>query len=88
MATIVRGKGKSYRWSVGEADLNRVANVEKKMPRNFISRDGFAITDVAREYLAPLVTGEDYPPYRNGLPLYARLKNEAVPRKLKKRFKV
>ena len=88
MATIVRGKGKSYRWSVGEADLNRVANVEKKMPRNFISRDGFAITDVAREYLAPLVTGEDYPPYRNGLPQYARLKNEAVPRKLKKRFKV
>ena len=88
MATIERGKGKTYRWRVGEADLNKVANVEKKMPRSFISRDGFGITDAARAYLTPLVAGEDYPPYRNGLPQYARLKNVAVPRKLKKRFKI
>ncbi|MCZ6831044.1 MAG: 6-phosphofructokinase [Gammaproteobacteria bacterium] len=88
MVTIERGKGKNYRWRVGEADLKQVANVEKKLPRNFISRDGFAITEAARKYLSPLVTGEDYPPYRKGLPQYARLKNEAVPRKLKKRFKV
>ena len=59
-----------------------VANVEKTMPRKFISRDGFHITAAAREYFAPLIQGEDYPSYRNGLPEYARLKNELVPKKL------
>jgi 6-phosphofructokinase 1 len=88
MVTIERGRGKRYSWRVGEADLNKVANVEKMMPRNFISRDGYGITDAAREYLEPLIAGEDYPPYRKGLPQYVRLKNVAVPRKLKKRFKV
>jgi 6-phosphofructokinase 1 len=88
MATIERGNGRKYSWRVGEADLNKVANVEKMMPRSFISRDGFGITDAAREYLSPLIAGEDYPPYRNGLPSYVKLKNETVPRKLKKRFKI
>tara|TARA_R110000823_G_scaffold307678_2_gene430913 strand:+ start:4863 stop:6125 length:1263 start_codon:yes stop_codon:yes gene_type:complete len=88
MPCIVRGKGKRYSWSIGEAPLDRVANVEKKMPRNYITRDGFGITPPAREYLAPLITGEAYPEYRNGLPRYTTLRNELVPRKLKRRFKV
>ena len=88
MPAIVRGKGKRYSWSIGEAPLEKVANVEKMMPRNFITRDGFNITEAAREYLAPLIVGEDYPPYKNGMPQYVTLKNELVPRKLKKRFKV
>ena len=88
MPCIVRGNGKRYSWSIGEARLQDVANVEKKMPRNYITRDGFGITEAAREYLAPLVAGEAYPPYRHGLPQYVRLKNVAVPRKLKKRFEV
>ena len=88
MPCIVRGKGKRYRWSIGEARLQDVANVEKKMPRHYISRDGFGITDEAREYLAPLIAGEAYPEYRNGMPQYVTLKNVAVPRKLKTRFKV
>ena len=58
------------------------------MPRNYITRDGFGITDAARDYLAPLIVGEAYPDYSKGLPKYVRLKNELVPRKLKKRFKV
>ena len=58
------------------------------MPRDYITRDGFGITAAAREYLAPLIAGEDYPPYKNGLPEYVRLKNMSVPRKLKTRFKV
>lgn len=86
MPCIVRGSGKRYRWSVGEAPLEKVANREKKMPRNFITRDGFGITPQAREYLSPLVVGEAYPPYRNGLPQYTRLKNISVPRKLPTRF--
>ncbi|MBT4519020.1 MAG: 6-phosphofructokinase [Halieaceae bacterium] len=87
MPIIVRGKGKRYRWSIGEAPLELAANQEKKMPRSFISRDGFGITDKAVAYLEPLIAGEAYPEYRKGLPRYTRLKNVAVPKKLKK-FKV
>ena len=88
MPAILRGKGKRYRWSIGEAPLDKVANVEKKMPRNFITRDGFGITEAAHAYLAPLIQGEAYPPYRAGLPQYVRLKNAPVERKLRKRFRV
>ncbi|MFT7289170.1 MAG: 6-phosphofructokinase, partial [Halieaceae bacterium] len=86
MPSIVRGKGKRYSWKIGEVALRDVANVEKKMPRNFISRDGFAITAAAKAYLEPLIAGEAYPEYRRGLPRYVRLKNIAVPRKLKSTY--
>lgn len=86
MPTIVRLADAPYRWEIGVADLRDVANVERKMPRDFISDDGFHITDKCRAYLAPLIAGEDYPPYRNGLPDYVRLKNVAVVRKLAERF--
>lgn len=84
MPAIIRGKGKKYTWRIGEARLSDVANVEKKMPRNYISRDGFHITDIARAYFAPLIQGEDYPPYKNGLPQYARLKKILEKKQLKK----
>ncbi|HEX7037712.1 MAG TPA: 6-phosphofructokinase [Pseudomonadales bacterium] len=82
MPTIVRKRDKPYRWTVGEVPLSEVANVERKMPKNYITRDGFGITEAARTYLAPLIAGEDPPPYRNGLPQYARLKHVLVPKKL------
>ena len=82
MPTIVREPGKRYRWSIGEAPLSKVANVEKKMPRGFITRDGFGITAKAREYLAPLIAGEADTPWRDGLPRIARLKRVAVAKKL------
>jgi ATP-dependent phosphofructokinase / diphosphate-dependent phosphofructokinase len=82
MPTIVRKRDKPYRWEIGEAPLAKVANVERRMPRSFISRDGFGITAAARRYLAPLIEGEDYPTYRNGLPCYVRLKNVLVAKKL------
>jgi ATP-dependent phosphofructokinase / diphosphate-dependent phosphofructokinase len=88
MATIVRQSAEPYQWTIGEAPLDQVANVEKKMPRDFISADGFHITDACRAYLSPLIQGEDYPPYRNGLPQYVQLKNVAVPKKLKTAFEV
>ncbi len=88
MTTIVRKPGKTYRWEVGEADLSEVANVERKMPRSYITRDGFGISDECRAYLQPLIVGEDYPPYKNGLPQYARLKKVLVEKKLKQTFKV
>ena len=83
MPTVVRISNKPYRWEIGEADLAKVANREKMMPRRFISADGFGITAAARRYLEPLICGEDYPPYDcNGLPKYVRLKNLLVPEKL------
>jgi len=82
MPTIVRKSNSPYKWTVGVANLDDVANVEKKLPQDYISDDGFGITDKCRRYLAPLIQGEDYPPYKNGLPSYVRLKNVAVRRKL------
>ena len=88
MPCIVRKSDKPYKWAIGMADLKKVANKEKKMPAGFISRDGFGITPKCRQYLAPLIKGEDYPPYRNGLPQYVVLKKIAVPKKLSKTFKI
>ena len=82
MATIVRLADEPYRWELGSAPLARVANVERTMPKAFISRDGFGITEAARRYLAPLIAGEDYPPFQNGLPAYSSLRNQAVAKKL------
>lgn len=82
MPTIVRTSDKPYRWKIGEAKLSRVANVERKMPKNFISKDGFGVTAAARRYLAPLIAGEDFPPFKDGLPQYVRLKNQVVAKKL------
>ena len=83
MPTIVRKKDKPYRWTIGEVPLSRVANVERKMPKSYISADGFGITAKARRYLAPLIVGESPPPYKNGLPQYTTLKNKLAPKKLK-----
>jgi len=83
MPTVVRTSSKPYRWKIGEARLSRVANVEKMMPNNYITKDGFGITSRCRDYLAPLMQGEDYPPYgKDGLPKYVQLKNVPVSRKL------
>ncbi|MCK5522125.1 MAG: 6-phosphofructokinase [Thiomargarita sp.] len=82
MPTVVRTSNNPYKWEIGSANLADVANVEKKMPFDFISEDGFGITAKCREYLQPLILGEDYPPYQNGLPQYVVLKNIGVPKKL------
>jgi ATP-dependent phosphofructokinase / diphosphate-dependent phosphofructokinase len=82
MPVIKRVSDSPYRWRIEAALLARVANKEKKLPRRFISRDGFGITEAARRYLEPLVKGEDYPPYVRGLPAYVTLRNVPVPRKL------
>jgi ATP-dependent phosphofructokinase / diphosphate-dependent phosphofructokinase len=88
MPVIIRKSSKPYRWSIGEAPLSAVANQEKKLPRNFITADGFGITAAARAYLLPLIGGEDYPPYRHGLPAYAALKGVGVPKRLRTPFVV
>jgi 6-phosphofructokinase 1 len=86
MVTIERKDSKKYSWGLGDSPLLKVANVEKKMPRSFISKDGFGITQKARDYLQPLIVGEDYPPYKNGVPHYPKLKKLLAPKKLTTEF--
>ncbi len=88
MPAIVRKSDKPYRWSVGVAELKDVANVEKKMPRDYITADGFHITGKCRQYLLPLIQGEDYPPFAGGMPAYVRPKCSAVPKKLNQPFQI
>ena len=83
MPIIVRRSSVPYRWSIGEAPLSAIANQEKKVPRNYITADGFGITAACRRYLLPLIGGEDYPPYRAGLPAYVALKCSGVAKRLR-----
>ena len=88
MPAIIRVSDRPYRWKIAAAPLREVANKEKMLPRDFISADGYGITDKARAYLAPLMKGEAPPPYRDGLPQYVRLKNIEVPKKLETAFEI
>jgi 6-phosphofructokinase len=86
MPAIVRVSDKPYKWKIGVAELSQVANREKTMPRDFITEDGYGNSKKCRRYLAPLIAGEDYPPFKNGLPDYVQLRNVAVRRKLPGEF--
>ncbi|MEQ8288397.1 MAG: 6-phosphofructokinase [Gammaproteobacteria bacterium] len=88
MPTIDRKSDSPYVWEIGKAKLEDVANVEKMMPADFITDDGFGITDACRRYLLPLIEGEDYPPYENGLPKYVTLKNKPVKKVINSEFKL
>jgi ATP-dependent phosphofructokinase / diphosphate-dependent phosphofructokinase len=86
MPTIVRRSNKPYRWDIGTVPLSEVANREKKLPPEYITADGFGITDACRRYLEPLIAGEVHPPMQNGLPVYVRIKGFPVKRKLPTKF--
>jgi ATP-dependent phosphofructokinase / diphosphate-dependent phosphofructokinase len=81
MPTVVRKSNYPYQWEVGMAALADVANVEKMMPKEFITEDGYGITQACKDYLIPLIQGEEYPPYKNGMPDYVTLSNNAVAKK-------
>ncbi len=88
MPTVRRISDEPYVWDIGKAKLEDVANVEKRLPKEFITADGFGITEACRRYLQPLIEGEDYPPYEKGLPKYVILKNKAVKKILNTTFKL
>ena len=88
MVTIDRKATSKYSWTTGEVELSKVANKEKMMPKSFISKNGFGITKKCREYLLPLICGEDYPPFKNGMPVYAKIKGIMVPKKIVESFGV
>lgn len=82
MPIIVRESDKPYKWTIGHAPLSKVANIEEKMPSDYITEDGMFITEKCRSYLSPLIQGEDYPSYTNGLPDYVVLKKHKIEKKL------
>ena len=88
MPAIRRISDAPYRWDIIAASLSEVANQERLLPPDFISADGFGVTAAARRYLAPLIVGEAYPPFKNGLPDYVKLRNVAAPKKLNTEFAV
>ena len=88
MVTIERKEDSVYSWSLGEADLTDIANQEKKMPKNYITADGYGVTQEGIDYLSPLIQGEDYPPYKNGVPVYKKLANIPVKKKIKESYKL
>jgi 6-phosphofructokinase 1 len=88
MPVITRLSDHPYRWRIDQAPLEKIANREKMLPRRFISRDGFGITKACRRYLSPLIRGEDYPQYINGLPKYVSLRKVPVRKKLGTNFVV
>ena len=86
MPTIIRKNDQPYRWSIGEVKLSKVANIEKKMPRSYVDAEGFNITKKGRNYLAPLIKGEDFPKFQNGMPVYAKLRRQLVAKKLNQKW--
>jgi 6-phosphofructokinase 1 len=88
MPAIKRLSSKPYRWKIVPVPLDAVANVEKTVPRNFITADGYGITAACRRYLEPLIAGEDYPPYAAGLPKYVRIRGKSVRRRLKSQYQL
>lgn len=88
MPTIIRHPGAKYRWQIGETALTSIANREKKMPRKYISRDGFGVSAAGRTYFEPLIQGEAYPQYKDGMPVYTELRNVPVAKRLPETFSV
>lgn len=82
MPIVIREQDEPYQWSIGQVPLSEVANQEKAMPAEYIAEDGMGITDACKRYLSPLIQGEAYPDYKNGLPDYVRLKNQLVDKKI------
>ncbi|HGK7681670.1 TPA: 6-phosphofructokinase [Legionella pneumophila] len=82
MPIVIREQDEPYQWSIGQVPLAEVANQEKAMPSEYIAEDGMGITDACKRYLSPLIQGEAYPNYKNGLPDYVRLKNQLVAKKI------
>nr|WP_106183960.1 6-phosphofructokinase [Legionella pneumophila] len=82
MPIVIREQDEPYQWSIGQVPLAEVANQEKAMPSEYIAEDGMGITDACKRYLSPLIQGEAYPTYKNGLPDYVRLKNQLVDKKI------
>lgn len=82
MPTIVRNSDEPYSWTIGKVELDKVAGKERMLPDEFLSPDGYGISAACRRYMQPLIEGEDYPPYHDGLPAYVRLKCALLPKRL------
>lgn len=63
----------AYRWRTNLLPFEQVANLERSLPAEFIAADGFGVTEAFRRWCRPLIAGEDWPVFKDGLPDYLRL---------------
>ena len=84
MPIIVRSKSEKYSWKIMPAPLSKIANLEKKLPKSFITKDGLNVNKKAIDYLMPLISGENFPEFQNGIPKIEELKLVKVKKKLSK----
>ena len=70
MITLNRVSDNPYVCETGTYDIHAIANLEEMVPADFISEDGCQITDKFVNYIRPLVQGELYPIFKNGLPYH------------------
>lgn len=87
MPVIVRTSDQPYRWQVAPKPLTGIMNREKRLPRTFLTADGYRLTARARRYFAPLIRGEAWPPFENGLPVHAKLRLQPVQRRMPRSYK-
>lgn len=87
MPVIQRTSDRPYRWQILPAALAGLMNREKRLPRGFLAADGYRLTARARAYFTPLIRGEAWPPFADGLPVHAQLKLKPVTRRLQSAFR-
>lgn len=82
MPVIRRRSSRPYLWDIQTVRLSAIAVRERFLPASYMSADRWGISARGRAYLSPLIKGEAWPPFRNGLPDYANLRFPLIPRKL------
>ncbi len=70
MITLNRLSDTPYMCGTDVYDIHAIANQEKMVPQHFISDDGSQITEDFLNYLRPLIQGELYPIFKDGLPAH------------------
>jgi len=74
MVAFERAPGDEYKCNIKLINLTDVANTERKVPREWINKEGNGLTEDFVKYALPLIQGESRPPFENGLPRFAKLK--------------
>ena len=75
MMVILRDNdpGEPYSSVYGHMDIDLIANKTKFVPKHFINERGNHVTDECLGYILPLIKGECYPEYKDGLPVFATI---------------
>ena len=72
MITMQRKPGAEYKITYSTQDISKIANGDKIIPDDFINDEKNDVTDKFIEYATPLISGERYIKYKNGIPDYIK----------------